>query len=464
LRYKERNDAQREVCKVDMDLERAQTLKQALLDFVLDAEGDLASALEAFIAKQLAVLSNGLFRESAQTDAAVEMFAMQETVENKPVLEWFLESETPLSDSDRALVRSWRKSFIGLFAVQSLDSLDGGLDLRNWLTAKTYSVEISQPEQDALKRASVGEIILTRILPLSQTQWMLSGPRVLLGKLGKPKLAVAIGNFKTHHKSELYADAPELLEAAWLSVEARHQSFIDFFGGEEVTLPGYQLSQRLTDFQTTTAQSHLKAAGIEANTSLADLADQAGLDPAEIAESMPASISEKMVSQAIEKATSPNMVMPPVEVPAHLKTANSVTVFTHSRWGQVFIAEYEAIKILLEGKPLELTLDDKNSFHQLLKNPEAKSFVWQRLAQKYPEQLELLLRQLLERPSFSIKQDLEQLLEEIHKPLVPELPETASVPQHLHDLFQDAFLEVNQAQSKGRGKGHSSKKSGGFAR
>jgi hypothetical protein len=446
---------------VDINLERAQTLKQALLDFVLDAEGELASALEAFIAEQLAVLSNGLFRESAQIDAAVEMFAMQATVAGKPVLEWFLESDTQLSEGDRTLIQSWSKSFIGLFAVQNLGD---HLDLRNWLTAKNYSVEISSDEQDALKRASAGEIILTRILPFSQDQWMLSGPRVLLGKLGKPKLAVAIGNFKTHHKLDLYADAPELLEAAWHSVEERHQSFIDFFGGDEVILPGYQLSQRLTDFQTSTTQAHLKAAGIEANTSLKDLADQAGIDPEEMAENLPAGMSEKVVSQALEKATSPNMVMPPVEVPAHLKTANSVTVFAHPRWGQIFIAEYEVIKTLLERKPLEIMPDDKNSFRQFIENPEAKSFIWKRLAQQYPVELELLLSQTLEHPNFNIERDLDPFLEQSNKPLVPELPETASVPQHLHDLFQEAFMEVNRAQSKGRGKSPASKKVGGFAR
>lgn len=445
----------------DIDLEHAQTLKQALVDFVLDAEGELAEALEAFIAKQLAVLSNGLFRDSAQIDAAVEMFALQETVVGQSVLEWFLDSETQLSEGDRALVRSWSRSFIGLFAVQTVGDR---LDLMNWLTAKTYFVEISEAEQDALKRVGVGEIMLTRILPLSQDRCMLSGPRVLLGKLGKPKLAVAIGNFKTHHKSDLYADAPELLDAAWLSVEERHRSFTDFFGGDEITLPGYQLSQRLTDFQTAATQAQLKTAGIDANTSLQDLAAQAGLDPTEIAESVPAGMSEKMVSQALEKVASPNMVMPPVEVPAYLKTANSVTVFAHPRWGQVFIAEYEAIKTLLESKPLEITPDHKNSLRQLIENPEAKSFVWQRLAQQYPMQLELYLGQILERPNFNIKQDLDRFLEESNKPLVPELPETASVPQHLHDLFQEAFLEVNRAQSKGRGKGTSAKKTSGFAR
>jgi hypothetical protein len=448
---------------INTNLERAQTLRQALLDFVLDAEDDLASALEAFIAEQLKTLSNGLFRDNAQVDAAVETFAMQGTAAGRPVLDWFLESEGPFSESDRALVKSWSKSFVGLFAVQSVAD---EYDLRNWLTAKIYIVKApqSQAELDSLKRVSAGEIILTRILPLNQDQWMFSGPKVLLGKLGKPKLAVAIGNFKTHHKSELYADAPELLEAAWLSVEQGHQSFVDFFGSDEVTLPGHQLSKRLTDYQTAATQSHLKAAGIEEGTSLQDLADQAGLDAEEIAESLPAGLSEKVVTQALEKATAPNMVMPPVEVPAHLKQAESVTVLAHPRWGQVFIPEYESIKTLLENETVEPTPDEDRKLHQLLENSEAKFFVWQRLAQQYPNQLEQILRRVLDRPNFKIEQDLETVLQSFNQPLAPELPETASVPQHLHDLFQEAFSEVNRSQSKDRSKGHSSKKTGGFGR
>jgi hypothetical protein len=448
---------------VNTNLERAQTLRQALLDFVLDAEDDLASALEAFIAEQLKTLSNGLFRDNAQVDAAVETFAMQGTAAGRPVLEWFLESEGPFSESDLALVKSWSKSFVGLFAVQSVAD---EYDLRNWLTAKTYIVKASQDraELDALKRVSAGEIILTRILPLNQDQWMFSGPKVLLGKLGKPKLAVAIGNFKTHHKSELYADAPELLEAAWLSVEQGHQSFVDFFGSDEITLPGHQLSKRLTDYQTAATQSHLKAAGIEEGTSLQDLADQAGLDTEEIAESLPAGLSEKVVTQALEKATAPNMVMPPVEVPAHLKQAESVTVLAHPRWGQVFIPEYESIQTLLENETVEPTPDEDRKLHQLLENSEAKFFVWQRLAQQYPTQLERILRRVLDRPNFKIEQDLETVLQSFNQPPAPELPETASVPQHLHDLFQEAFSEVNRSQSKDRSKSHSSKKTGGFGR
>jgi hypothetical protein len=58
----------------------------------------------------------------------------------------------------------------------------------------------------------------------------------------------------------------------------------------------------------------------------------------------------------------------------------------------------------------------------------------------------------LERPDFKIEHDLEALLQEHNKPLEPELPEIASVPIHLHELFQEAMAEVNKSKSKGKGK------------
>ena len=451
---------------MDTNLEQAQSLSQALLDFVLDAEGEIASALEAFTAEKLKTLSNGLFRDSAQIDAAVEMFAMQESVGGRSVLEWFLE-DGDFSESDQALVRSWSRSFIGLFAVEQKTA--ELYTLRNWLTDKTYTVQASQnpAELDAMKRIGPGDIVLTRILPMDE-QWMFSGPKGLLGKLGKPKLAVAIGNFKDHHKDSLYADAPELLDAAWFSVEVGHQTFIDFFGSEEVTLPSHQLSQKLTDYQTAATQAQLKSAGIGEGASLKDLMSQVGLDTEELASELPAGVSEKMVSQALEKASSPNMVAPPIEIPIHLKQAESVTVLAHPRWGQVFLTDYESVKKILADQSAQTASgnleEDNKKIHQLLENPEAKAFVWQRLAQEYPEQLEQTLRRVFARSDFKMNRDLEPLLKEFNKSLIPNLPETASVPQHLHDLFQAAFSEVHRSQSKDRAKGPAQKKSGGFGR
>lgn len=217
---------------MDAILERSHQLKQALADFVLDAEGELAEALEAYAAEQLRRKRG----DSVQQDMIIDSFLTEGEVGDKTPLDLFLESEADLTPSDRQLINSWRRSFIGLFAVVQV--LSDGFELQNWLTAKNYIVKPNNPQTiQEMSRFKEGDILLTHIAPVTETCWVFSGPCTFMGKLGKPKLAVAIGNFKDNYKHSLYGDAPELLQQAWQSIAEYHQQFIEFFGSDEVTMP-----------------------------------------------------------------------------------------------------------------------------------------------------------------------------------------------------------------------------------
>jgi hypothetical protein len=82
-----------------------------------------------------------------------------------------------------------------------------------------------------------------------------------------------------------------------------------------------------------------------------------------------------------------------------------------------------------------------------LQDPAIPAFVLQTLAQQYP-QLETALKQISQRPDFALATDLDDLLRAQGKALTPELPEIASVPLHLHDLFQEAVVEVSKERPK----------------
>jgi hypothetical protein len=229
---------------VDAILERSRELKQALTDFVLDAEGELAESLEAYAAAQ----SRRDRYDSFQQDLIVDTFLTEGKVGDKTPIDLFLESQPEVTQSDRQLINNWRRSFIGLFAITKI--LPDGFELRNWLTAKHYIVKPNNTQiLQEMFRFKEGEILLTRISPVTDTYWMFSSPYTAMGKLGKPKLAVAIGNFKENYKNHLYSDAPVLLEQAWQSVAQYHQRFVDFFGSDEVTMPGYQLNKKIAEFQ-----------------------------------------------------------------------------------------------------------------------------------------------------------------------------------------------------------------------
>jgi hypothetical protein len=425
-------------------LEKAKQLKQALLNFVLDAEGDLAIALESFYADKSSKISKS--QVTTNNEMILDMFLTEGRVGEKTPIDLFLDQQSELSTCDRNLIHSWHKSFIGLFAVTEIFA--DSCALMNWLTAKNYLVKAkSLDELQLLNRLKTGEILLTCILPVTDGEWMFSAPITIMGRLGKPKLAVAIGNFKQNYKNYLYTDAPELLEEAWLSVEQYHQAFIDFFNSDEITLPGYKLQNQLKEFQKFMTQRSLEAAGIDSSKSLQELAEEAGISHEEIG-----SITVE-VTQILESNQNSQMVVPDIELPNHLKKAEQVTAITHPRWGQMFLTNYHSFKNLLEVTDWHSIENSERLIRQYLNEPEINISIWHRLAKEYPTKLEKLLKDFLNREDFDLQKDLEATLQEFNKVIEPELPEIASIPTHLDNLFKQALMEVNiNSKSKGKNK------------
>ena len=430
---------------MDSILERASELKQALTDFVLDAEGDLATALETYSADQLARASQSQQKDRKQQDLVVDTFLTAGQVGNKTPLELFAEGESGLSEGDRQLLSNWTRNFTGLFVIQQI--LPDGFELMNWLTTKTYIVKPnSSATLEDMARLKIGEIVVTRIAPV-EDYWTFFSPYLQLGNLGKPKLAVAIGNFKQNHKSDLYGDAPELLEEAWKSVDRYHQDFLDFFGSDEVTLPGYQLSKKIPEFQEFLTQRRLDEAGIDSSKSLSEMAQEAGMGDEElgdVAESM--GLDAQTAAKLLNNKNAVKMAAPQVDIPADLKKAEQVTVLAHPRWGQMFLTTHIQFINLLESDDWQSVKGADKLIRSYLEQSTINAFVWHRLAETYPAQLQKVLREFLQRPDFDVKADLDSLLQSNQKPLEPELPEIASVPIHLHDLFQEALAEVTKSQ------------------
>ncbi len=433
---------------MDAILERSHQLKQDLTDFVLDAEGELAQALETYAA----IKSRRGSGDTAHQDLIIDSFVTEGRVGDSSPLDLYIQSYPELPESDRQLINSWHRTFIGLFAITQI--LPDGFELMNWLTNIHYIVKPSNAQTlQNLSRLKEGEILLTRISPVTDTFWTLSGPYTQMGKLGKPKLAVAIGNFKENYKNHLYSDAPDLLEEAWQSVEQYHQNFIDFFGSEEITLPGYQLNKKIAELQEILTQKTLKAAGIDPSKSLEEVVQEAGIEQEEIkaaAEEMGA--DAKVVSQMFDnKNGTSKMVMPKIDLPADLRKAEQVTTLSHPRWGQMFLPTYSKAKAILEAEDWQSIEGSEKLIRHYLEDKNINAFIWQRLAQKYPTQLEKVLQNVLQRPDFRLESNLDALLQEFNKPQEPELPEIASVPIHLHNLFQEALGEVSKSKPKGKG-------------
>jgi hypothetical protein len=62
--------------------------------------------------------------------------------------------------------------------------------------------------------------------------------------------------------------------------------------------------------------------------------------------------------------------------------------------------------------------------------------------------LQTAIDRALNLPNFDLSTDLDRILTKFNKYLEPDLPELASVPIHLHELFQSAVLEVSKEKAK----------------
>lgn len=436
-------------------MERAWTLKQNLIDFVLDAEGELAVALEAFAAAR----STGERYDIAQQNQVIDSFTVEGKVGEKTPIDLFVESQPDLTESEISLLESWRhKSFTGLFEITKISP--DGFEMMNWLTAKHYAVKPNSANfMQEMSRFKLGEILLTRLAPLTDNWWILSGPAIPRGNLGKPKLAVAIGNFKQNYKKNLYSDAPELLEQAWQSVEQYHEDFTEFFGSDEVTLSGYHLNKQLAQFQEVITKKRLADIGIDQTKSLADIVEDAGVDAEEIkaAAIAAAGADPSSVEVMLDSNASSKMVMPKAELPDRFKKAEQVTALSHPRWGQTFLSTYSQFTAMLAAEDFSTVPGYEKLLRSYLEDAAINVWIWRRLAQVNPAKLERILQTVLERTDFQIDRDLDALLQEFKKPLEPELPEIASVPVHLHNLFQEALGEVSKSKSKPQEKKKSSK-------
>jgi hypothetical protein len=433
--------------------ERAGVLWSLIIDFIQTDRGSLASELERYTARQL---QRHPQLDSGQQKLLLHRFAIEGEVAGKTPLELFLASQTDLSLGDRQLIGNWRRSFVGLLSIVQL--FPNGLEVMNWVTAKHYRIQFTDlGAQTAISRLKVGEVIVAQISQIAGIDWAILAPWVTLGRLGRPKLAVAVGAFRQNYPHYLYSDAPDELAAAWESVAVYHDRFVEFFGADEITLPGAKLQARIGEFQTWLVEKQLDAAGIDKSKSISELAIEAGVD-AEDVQTLTSALKVAATNSPDPKPPAGKMVSPPIELPPQLKAAAAVTALSHHYWGQMFLVDYPRLKTLLTPVEPQYLPADLNFFRKCLADPLLNTAVWQRLGAEFPHQLQTAISQALELPNFNLSTDLDSILIKFNHPLQPDLPDLASVPIHLHELFQSAVKEVSKEKAKSK----SQPKKGGF--
>jgi hypothetical protein len=433
---------------------RAGVLWSLIIDFIQTDRGNIASELASYTNRQL--LRHPQL-DPGQQKLLIHRFAIEGEVDGKTPIELFLATQTDLSIKDRQLIGKWQRSFVGLLGIVQI--FPNGLEVMNWLTAKHYRIQFTDATaQMAMSRLKVGEVIIAQIGQIVDIDWVILSPWLALGRLGRPKLAVAVGAFRQNYPHYLYSDAPDELAAAWESVAVYHDRFVEFFGADEITLSGHQLQTRIGEFQSWMVEKQLETAGIDRSQLHSDLKVDGEVSTEEL-QTLTDTLGLTSAHTSPQPLTKPGqMVSPKVDIPPQLKAAAAVTALSHHYWGQMFLVDYPRLKALLAPRDPQYLPADLNFFRKCLADPVLNAAVWRRLAAQFPQQLQIAIGQALELPDFNLATDLDSILIKFNKYLEPDLPDLASVPIHLHELFQAAVREV----SKDKAKPKSQPKKGGF--
>jgi hypothetical protein len=435
-------------------IEKALQLKQKLVDFVYDTEDEMATALEKYAAEKGSKISYGF-----NQNLTVDLFITDGKVKDQTPLNIFLDSAINLDSEAQKILAQWQNNFIGLFEIKTIK--DDYYNLMNWLTAKTYKVYgHSQIPDRETKRWQPGEIILTIIAPINNQEWFFFSDRIIKGRLSQPKLAIAIGEFRDHYPNFLYADASELLVQAWESVAVYHDEFVSYLGADNLTMPGYKLNQKIGKLQQKMSDRLLQDAGLDSDQSLSDILSKSGQDAAEFSETASdLGVDIETVEKIVQNKNKLSMVITQADLPSEIKQAEVVTVFSHPKWGQIFLPNFNKFtNILASQNPWENNDLSRQYVRKYLENPEANYYIWQQLKQQYMSNLERVLQDYTDNNDFNLDADLDSLLLKYGKQSIPKLPAIASVPLHLNNLFEAAVVQVKKSKSKSRSSKRDKKK------
>jgi hypothetical protein len=156
-------------------------------------------------------------------------------------------------------------------------------------------------------------------------------------------------------------------------------------------------------------------------------------------------VDTEAVANIIKNKNKLSMVTPKVDLPPELKEAEFVTVFSHPRWGQMFLPNFQKFTDVLANQTQE---NSELLVRKYLELPEANYYVWQQLKQQYSSSLEKLLKNYCNQNNFNLDTDLDQLLLKYNKSAIPKLPAIASVPIHINNLLEAAVAQVQKTKAK----------------
>jgi hypothetical protein len=338
-------------------LERAEQLKQELLDFAIS--GPLKEEYERQY-KLLFELSTDVDERDSETMR--DWFLYDWFDENgEGVIDHFLDAHNDLGEDDQDILSDWIDSLNSVFEIRSLSK--NGLRLAELDTGDEVTVVTSTPlKETPLKR---GQFIAARLLPLGE-RFIFSGVQFIL-----PDRESAMEALEVRRALDAL-DSPEAIENAQ---REQCNAFCELFGCEEMTVPTKELQPTLQKFQRYI------------------FAERRDPESGKTA-------AERFQDEFGRELRLPEM--PPL--PEALAEAGDVTILCDEFDGIVLLPDYDRFRRIFQSRnPDQAVSDWQELLWRYIKDPDIPIVAFERIAEENPRQIEFIIRKLTGKKRFSLE-------------------------------------------------------------
>ena len=313
--------------------------------------------------------------ETLGMDRATDDFIFRATrLDGKTPIQVLLERQADLSDRQRQRLMRWdAETFVGAFLVSEIRvPMVTAIDLE---TDRELHLEATKPQ--ALRALRPGDLLLSRVVPWDD-HWLLYGVQQRHEQVSEDRVRQIRKSLRQKPSRRLFDPNDPRIAKAFQIQEEQYQAWLALFGKDEVLFAdGLQLGAAINRFHRHWGEMVVPATGL---SRMDGFRRQYGKEP-------------------------PSQMFP---LPDDLLKANDVAAIFDRRHGLSFFVGYGDFLSAFEGSEA-LSDQQTERIWDYLSDDSVEYWVFQRLAHRFPNRAEHVLRTILKDESLRL-QDLGVLL------------------------------------------------------
>ncbi|MGQ9628688.1 MAG: hypothetical protein ACUVXI_00020 [bacterium] len=323
----------------------------------------------------------GRLEDADEEDAIIsflDAFALRgRTRRGRTFLEVFLQERGDLSPEVKDEILKWREFKEGLFTVIEKD--ENKLRLKDIIDpdGKEY-IAHSSSDEEGFRNIADGSFVLARLLPW-RDHYIFSGSLHIFS----PEAKEDILEIAEQARRQFYGIPEEEIERIREEQKKMHRAFVEYFGSDEVIFStGFRLRKELRDF--------VKYYYLE-------LTDEG---------------TGETLAARYERERGKKFQLPEITFPEEILSARDIGLIFDEEDGPQIIPWYKLLRQIFSEGDFRKIPNYREIILGYLERGGIPRLAMERMAKQNPERVEMVFRDVLGNPDFSLEKDLPKLLDD----------------------------------------------------